>query len=68
MHPEWHHLAALLLHQASYMVTSCRAGEVLSWADSLRHLLQGARAGRSRRPLEQDSSDSDEEVEPEQAL
>eukprot|EP00969_Alexandrium_andersonii_P075018 3308538-Alexandrium_andersonii.AAC.1 len=48
------------------MATSCRAGEVFSRADSLRHLLQGARAGRARRPLEQDSSDSDEELGPEQ--
>eukprot|EP00969_Alexandrium_andersonii_P323169 14279144-Alexandrium_andersonii.AAC.1 len=41
------------------MVVSCRSGEVFTWADSLRHLLQGARAGRSQRPLEPDSSDSD---------
>eukprot|EP00969_Alexandrium_andersonii_P159763 7059399-Alexandrium_andersonii.AAC.1 len=45
------------------MVVSCRAGEVLSWADSLRHLLQGARAGQSQRPLEHDSSDSEDEGE-----
>eukprot|EP00969_Alexandrium_andersonii_P114374 5056110-Alexandrium_andersonii.AAC.1 len=43
------------------MVVSCRAGEVFSWADSLRRLLQGARAGSSQRPLEPDRSDSDEE-------
>eukprot|EP00969_Alexandrium_andersonii_P133792 5917085-Alexandrium_andersonii.AAC.1 len=43
------------------MVTSCRQGETFGWADSLRHLLRGARDGLRRKPRGDASSDSEDE-------
>eukprot|EP00969_Alexandrium_andersonii_P026758 1167280-Alexandrium_andersonii.AAC.1 len=63
--PECRAELSSLLHQASFMATSCREGEIFGWADSLRRLLRGARAGHQRQGRRDTASDSEaEEVLP----